>query len=709
VDASICACESYIFDGDTLTTAGSYPFVFIGANGCDSTVTIILDVLPLQTSSVQATTCNGTGYVFNGDTLTLAGVYTAILTGVNGCDSTVTLTLTVLPTQATTISASTCANEPYNFNGQILTTSGNYDFIYGGANGCDSTVTVQLTVLPISETIIAASICAGEIYEYDGDTLTTTGTYTFVYDAVNSCDSIVTVELTVRPLLSSSLSVSLCNGGSYIFNNDTLTTAGTYVVTTPGSNGCDSTATVILSFVPGFETALQATICNGESYNFGGQTLTTSGTYTNKLTADGGCDSPVTGTSINASICPGETYILDGDTLSTSGNYTAILTASNGCDSTVMLNLVVRSVPTTNVSATICATETYVFNGDTLSTSGTYTDTLTGSNGCDSIAVLKLTVLSAQSSSLEVSICEGETYIYENDTLTTSGTFPFVLNDVNGCDSTVTLQLTVLPRAQSAFASIVCNGEPFVYNGDTLTSSGTYLFNFSGASVNGCDSVVTVFLTIFPAIPPTSISASICPGATYDFYGTPLTAAGTYSFDLASANGCDSTIILALSINVVNTLVNLQSGTLTAQATNATYQWINCNGNTPIPGANSSSYTPTVTGEYAVIVTQGACTGTSTCQLVQVVSAYEPLEGSNWAVQPNPARSEATIVLQEVFSEQAWIEVYDASGRLLQRQILAAGANRADLDLNGFSDGMLLVRLVTEQGTSTKRLMKTKN
>jgi len=769
VDASICDGEAYIFDGDTLTMAGSYPFVFIGANGCDSTVTVIVEVLPLQTSSVQASTCDGTAYIFNGDTLTQAGVYTAILTGVNGCDSTVTLTLIVLPTQSTTVSATTCANEPYNFNGQILTTAGDYDFIYGGANGCDSTVTLQLTVLPISETTIAASICAGEIYQYDGDTLTTPGTYKFVYDAANNCDSIVTIELTVRPLLSSSLSVTLCEGGAFIFNSDTLTTAGNYVVTMPGSNGCDSTATLILNFVPGFETALEATICDGDSYDFGGQTLTASGEYIQTLTATGGCDSlvtltltvlPLTESTTNASICPGETYTFNGQSLTTSGTYKATQTGSNGCDSTAVLQLVVLPVTTTNVSATICATETYLFNGDTLSTSGIYTDMLTGSNGCDSIAVLTLTVLPAQSSTLAATICDGETYTYENDTLTASGTYEFVLSDVNGCDSTVTLEFSVLPRAQGAFAAIVCNGEPFIYNGDTLATSGTYPFIFPSASVNGCDSVVTLFLTIFPAIPQTPISSSVCEGATYDFYGTPLTTAGTYSFDLASTNGCDSTIVLDLAVlpklttalnaticaggsyafngqnltapgvytaqlqsaagcdsiitltllvNIVNTSVTLQGGTLTAQATNATYQWINCNGNTPIQGAIASSYAPAVTGQYAVIVTQGGCIGTSTCQLVQVVSANEPLAASGWNVQPNPAHSEAAVVLEAAASGPLWIELYDVAGRLLQKQLVTPGTNRVDLQLNGVADGLLLVRLVNEQGASTKRLIKTEN
>lgn len=769
VNVSICEGESYEFNGDTLTQAGNYTATFTGANGCDYTVMLILDILPVQNTTAEATICNGSVYEFNGDNLTTEGVYTAILSGENGCDSTVVLTLTVLPTQNTSLDAAICAGEFYEFSGDTLTEAGAYDFVFAGENGCDSTVTVHLTVLPVQTTGIEASICEGNSYEYNGEILTESGSYEFVFDGSNGCDSIVTLKLDVLPSPFFILSVTLCEGTTYEFDGIVLTESGTYIASYPAANGCDSTVTLQLAFVQFFETNLQASICNGESYEFGSDTLTESGDYSLTLTAAGGCDSiinlvltvlPLSESTTNANICAGESYEFNGDTLTVSGVYTAVLIGSNGCDSTAVLNLTVLPVQNTSLSATICANESYDFNGEILTESGTYTAELSGENGCDSTVVLNLTVVQLQSSSFDAVICQGESYIFDGQILTDAGVYESIFDGSNGCDSIVTLTLSVLPLAEGAFAAINCNGNSYEYNGAILTESGVYEFTFPGEAANGCDSVVTLYLTIFPLIPPTETSATICAGETYDFYGSPLTVSGTYSIDLASANGCDSTIVLELTVLphassivnasvckgegyefngetifvsgtytdtlqaangcdsvavlhltviVVNDAIELQNGTLTAQANNATFQWLNCDTNQPVPGATGNTYTPTLTGNYAAIVTQNGCTDTSACMLVQVVSVIEILPGSAWAIQPNPARYTTALVFKDALQEELRLEIYDAAGRLLHSQNMISGSIRMELDLNGLPDGLLLMRLVNERGTSTKRFIKAGN
>lgn len=766
VNVAICTGESYEFNDESLTDAGTYSATFTGPNGCDSTVTLILDVLPVQNTALSATICDGSVYEFNGDALSDAGTYTAVLAGENGCDSTVTLTLTVLPTQNTSLDATICEGESYNYNGETLTDAGVYAFVFEGENGCDSTVALTVTVLPVAQTMIETSICDGGAYEYDGDTLTESGSYEFVFGGQNGCDSIVTVQLTVLPLSGSSLSVAQCEGTFYQFNGDTLTISGTYTAVLTAANGCDSTVTLQLAFVSFFETALEASICPGESYQFGNDTLTESGDYSLTLSAVGGCDSiltltltvlPLTESTTDASICAGGSYEFNGEMLTESGTYTATLTGTNGCDSTALLHLTVLPTINTSLDATICSNETYNFNGETLTDAGTYTAVLTAENGCDSTVTLDLAVIPIQSSSFAVTICAGDSYTYNGQTLTIAGTYGFSFDASNGCDSLVTLHLNVLPLAEGAFAVVNCNGESYEYEGQVLNASGTYQFAFPGAGANGCDSIVTLYLTIFPAIPPTNISASICAGEIYNFYGIPVAAGGTYTADLASATGCDSTVVLHLTVlpvahtvvnaaicegegyqfngetifapgnytaalvasngcdsivnlnltvKTVNATITLQDGTLTAQATNATFQWIDCANNQPIAGASGSSFTPTVTGEYAVIVTQNGCSNTSGCILVQVVSTFAPLDETAWAIRPNPARSHTTVVLKEAISEETWIEMHDSAGKLLSRQKVAFGAVQIELDLSSLPDGLLLLRLVNVRGASTKRFVK---
>jgi hypothetical protein len=89
--------------------------------------------------------------------------------------------------------------------------TGTYVDVYPAINGCDSTRTLHLTVLPVFNTTITASICQGE--NYAGHTAT--GTYVDVYNAGNGCDSTRTLHLTVRPTTSTNYNIAICQGQSY--------------------------------------------------------------------------------------------------------------------------------------------------------------------------------------------------------------------------------------------------------------------------------------------------------------------------------------------------------------------------------------------------------------------------------------------------------------------------------------------------------------
>ncbi|MCH2225899.1 MAG: T9SS type A sorting domain-containing protein, partial [Crocinitomicaceae bacterium] len=156
---------------DTLTINGMYyhannstgteVFTNIGPNGCDSTVTINLNVIPEKVGSVTQTICYE-------DTLTINGTYyhannasgTEVFTniGPNGCDSTVTINLTVIPEKVGNVTETICDGDTLFVGNSFYTASvtGGTEVISNiGPNGCDSTVTIDLTVLaPIDVTLI---------------------------------------------------------------------------------------------------------------------------------------------------------------------------------------------------------------------------------------------------------------------------------------------------------------------------------------------------------------------------------------------------------------------------------------------------------------------------------------------------------------------------------------------------------------------------
>src|SRR5690606_16940896 len=146
-----------------------------------------------------------------------------------------------------------------------------------------------------------------------------------------------------------------------------------------------------------------------------------------------------------ATICDGNTYIFGTQSLTIGGQYTEVFQSAAGCDSTVELTLTVNSVINAFAADTICEGESYVFGTQTLTIGGVYNETFQPSVGCDSIVELTLTVNRIYNATEIDTICEGESYTFGTQTLTTGGVFTEIFQSVLGCDSIVELTLTVNP------------------------------------------------------------------------------------------------------------------------------------------------------------------------------------------------------------------------------------------------------------------------
>ncbi|MDB5283097.1 MAG: hypothetical protein JWO06_2172 [Bacteroidota bacterium] len=244
--------------------------------------------------SDQQFICAGNTYNFYGQNLSSNGVYTHTLTNHYGCDSIITLTLAVGNPSTATLYDITCAGRPYNFNGRQLTATGVYIDTLTSMFGCDSSITLNLTVTPGSNYNASATACVGSTYNFGGQQLTSPGTYVNTFSNVDGCDSIVHLTLSFAGSpTSSSYTAATCSGNSYNFNGRTLTSGGVYTDTLTGSNGCDSVITLTLNVTAAPTYSFSASTCNSTGYTFKGQLLTTSGIYNDTITAFGGCDSIV--------------------------------------------------------------------------------------------------------------------------------------------------------------------------------------------------------------------------------------------------------------------------------------------------------------------------------------------------------------------------------------------------------------------------------
>jgi hypothetical protein len=202
------------------------------------------------------------------------------------------------------------------------------------------------------------------------------------------------------------------------------------------------------------------------------------------------------------------------------------------------------------------------------------------------------------------------------------------LQNAAGCDSIVTLNLTINQSTASTQAVSACGS--YVFNNQTLSQSGTYKDTLQNAA--GCDSIVTLNLTINQSTASTQ-AVSAC--GSYVFNNQTLTQSGTYKDTLQNTAGCDSIVTLNLTINANPTpTVNASGYDLTTQSF-AGYQW-QLNGNN-IAGATSQNYTATANGSYVVAVTDAnGCQGTSTAVNIAGVGINATIADAQYNIYPNP-------------------------------------------------------------------------
>jgi hypothetical protein len=128
-------------------------------------------------------------------------------------------------------------------------------------------------------------------------------------------------------------------------------------------------------------------------------------------------------------------------------------------------------------------------------------------------------------------------------------------------------------------------------------------------------------------------------GTTY--YSSNTSATFTYN-NLA---GCDSTVILNLTINPPDMSITQNGSSLTANQAGANYQWLNCSTGAFITGANNQSYTPATNGSYAVIVNYNGCSDTSSCINLNEVGLINNIFESELLIYPNPTDENVSVKL----------------------------------------------------------------
>jgi len=295
--------------------------------------------------------------------------------------------------------------------------------------------------------------------------------------------------------------------------------------------------------------------------------------------------------------------------------------------------------------------------------SGIYEDTIPSVTGCDSILIIDLTVnntsvmggTDVQSACLSYTWIDGISYTSNNNTAT------YILPNTGGCDSLVTLDLTITNFLSGTDTQTVCDSYLWL-DGVTYTANNntaTYIL----PNAVGCDSLVTLNLTITNSSSGTDVQTA-CNSYTWIDGVTYTSSNNIANHTLSNAASCDSIVTLDLTINNVDNGIINNSPTLSANAVGANYQWLDCDNNyAEINGETSQSFTAVAGGNYAVEVAQNGCTDTTACENVSNLGISELTTNIN--VHPNPTQDQITIDIKG-YNGVVNVEVYDLQGRLLE-------------------------------------------
>src|SRR5690606_13084972 len=227
------------------------------------------------------------------------------------------------------------------------------------------------------------------------------GTYTDSLQTINGCDSIIVTNLFVNPSYLITHSQQICQGDSVLFANNYYSSTGVYYDSLQTSLGCDSVFELNLQIQPNIQNAQTIHICQGDSVLIQGNYQNNSGIYSDTSQSTLGCDSIsitilIVDTNYNHSnnveICQGDSIFIGGAYQNVGGTYIDSLQTINGCDSVLVLNLQVVSLYQTNQFMEMCEGDSVIINGILRFEEGIYQDTLISQNGCDSIVTVNLQV-----------------------------------------------------------------------------------------------------------------------------------------------------------------------------------------------------------------------------------------------------------------------------------------------------------------------------
>jgi len=296
-----------------------------------------------------------------------------------------------------------------------------------------------------------------------------------------------------------------------------------------------------------------------------------------------------------------------------------------------------------------------------------------------------------------------EYYTWHEETYTQSGIYTYAYTNTNGCASVDTLKLTILYGTHNVESITAC--EFYTWHEQTFTQSGTYTYNYSNE--NGCASTDTLHLTISPVL-YAEVEETICEndlpyhyinGQIDTTFGTNTPSYSNYNFQLLTQGGCDSIVTLNLTILTYpevyiegDTLITQGESTTLSVEDNPHWSYLWSTGDT----TSSITITPSETTPYSVTVSNGPCQGTAEITVTVTTGVHQhPLQ--EIVLYPNPTTGMIHIQGGDIIS----VQLTDIAG-----QLVAVYEKQNVLDLSHLAAGVYNLRIVTPDGVAVRKVVK---
>ncbi len=401
---------------------------FYDSDGCIFDSIVPVQVYATYNEDTTVTVCDS--YVWRSVNYTQSGDFTVHNPSPVGCDSIFSLHLTVNNSAVNDTVATECGSFEWHGVEYTATPAMAPTYNYHTACGCDSVVTLHLTINQPTDTTMNVTVFQNELpYVLNGVSYTTEGEYTQMLTNVSGCDSLCTLNLSVLYNVTSEVDSSVCVYAlPLVWNGQTFTGAGVKTATLVSAVGVDSVVTMNLHVYEPLHPHISgpATSCDGSTEELMSDAAAT------YLWSTGATTQAIQVTA--------------------SDTYTVTVTDEHGCHFDTAFSIAFYAPDYLEIDTTAC--DHFIWEDVEYAASGEYELQYTNAHGCDSVVLLKLQFGTMTEVSYEDVVCEGDGYHkygFNISALETIGedTLRRTLNlhSVLGCDSVLHITLSVVDTA----------------------------------------------------------------------------------------------------------------------------------------------------------------------------------------------------------------------------------------------------------------------